>query len=186
MKSEPETQTATSCPVLCMKQVEKLVLADIFVPNPFLCSVFILTEALAVISQRNSCIPAPHPALSWELEGPTRILGIFLACFARGLAVYSMTVSRQHVAPSASSQPPRLLPKSQCPSSSLFAQPFALYLFSPSPILLPFLPDLCQKGKETRFLSPSKIPVIDAAKIILKMKMHIAHAFQILSSTGSM
>lgn len=150
-----------------MRQVEKLVLAVIFVPNLFLCSVFFLAGALAVISKRNSSgsegqqaastalrglavSPLPpylpgdlwagawvrralHPCLSpcpqLELEGPTRSLGTFLACFARGLAVYCMTVSRQHVAPSASSQSPRYLPKFNAhqvlclPSPFLFTSP---------------------------------------------------------------
>lgn len=89
--------------------------------------------------------------------------------------MYSMTVSRQHVALSAASQAPKYLPKSQCPLSSLFAQPFALYLFSPSTILLPFLSDLCQIGKEKRFLSPSKIPVIDAAKVIKNRNVYCTY-----------
>lgn len=109
MRSEAGIQSAISYPVLCMRQVEKLVLADVFVPNLFLCSVFFLAGALAVISKRNSsgsegqqaastalrgldvsplppylagdlgqagfCFPAHHPALSWELEGPTRSSG---------------------------------------------------------------------------------------------------------------
>lgn len=153
----------------------------------WMCPLCLLTRG--DLGQAGFCFPAHHPTLSWELGGPTRSLDHLLVMFCQRScchAVYSMAVPRQHVAPSASPQPPRHLPKSRCPLSSLFAQPFALYLFSPALILVPFLPDLCQKGKETRFLSPSNIPVIDATKIILKIKMCVAHTFQILSSTGSM
>lgn len=69
MRSEAEIQSAIFSPVLCMRLVEKLFLADIFVPNLFLCNVFFLAGALAVISKRNSPGSEGQQAANTALRG---------------------------------------------------------------------------------------------------------------------
>lgn len=110
------------------------------------------------LHQAGLCITARHAALSWGLGDPTRGLGHIFGIICQRFSSFAcLTVC--HAAPSASSQPPRYLPKSQCPLNSQLAQtslppPYwsskscLISCFFPSSILLLFLSDLCREERE--------------------------------------
>lgn len=100
-----------------------------------------------LLHQTELCIAACHPAPSWELGDPPRLghlFDIFCQRFPSfAYLMYGTTVSSHHVAPLASFQSPRYLPKFQCLLDSLLAQPFPVYLLHtqcPKKVFSPSLP----------------------------------------------